>query len=173
MNYTAASDELFFITFTIVDWIDLFTRIEYKKIIIDQLNFNVEHKGVEIYSFVIMTNHIHIIARSKENGNLSDFIRDFKSYSSKELYKCISQNNKESRKDWLLEKFSEFENKSNKKSIHIWQNGSHPLKIYSSKFLKQKTEYIHRNPVRAGFVDEEWKYLYSSASPNCLVKIIS
>jgi hypothetical protein len=114
-----------------------------------------------------------MIARSAENETLSDFIRDFKSFTTKELYKCISNNNQESRKEWLLNSFRNIKLNSNMASIQIWQNGSHPLKIYSSKFLKQKTDYIHKNPIRAGIVDEEWKYLYSSASPNCLVKIVS
>jgi putative transposase len=171
MEHTTTSDELFFITFTTIDWIDLFTRIEYKQLLVDQLNHCIKHKGIEIYSYVIMTNHIHLIARSSENKNLSDFIRDFKSYTTKELYKCILKNNKESRKEWLLNCFRNEKINSNRPSIQIWQNGSHPLKIYSTKFLKQKSDYIHKNPVRAGIVDEEWKYLYSSASPNCLVKI--
>ena len=117
MKHTSTSDELFFITFTTINWIDLFTRIEYKQLLVDQLNHCIQHKGIEIYSYVIMTNHIHMIARSAENETLSDFIRDFKSFTTKELYKCISNNNQESRKEWLLNSFRNIKLNSNMASI--------------------------------------------------------
>lgn len=37
--------ELYFLTFTIVDWVDIFTRKSYKDIIIDSLNYCIKHKG--------------------------------------------------------------------------------------------------------------------------------
>ena len=172
MNSSNTND-LYFITFTIVNWIDVFTRIEYKNIIVETLNYYIDNKRVEIHSYVIMSNHIHIIARSSEDSTLSKFIREFKSYTSKKLYNEISTNPKESRKDFILPIFNS-SGRDNRKNIaiQVWQNGNYPILLYSNKFIEQKSNYINENPVRAGWVDESWKYLYSSANPNNPVKVI-
>ena len=52
-------DQLHFVTLQVVDWIDVFTRENYRKIIVENLNFCQKNKGLEIYGWVIMSNHIH------------------------------------------------------------------------------------------------------------------
>jgi REP element-mobilizing transposase RayT len=64
-----------FTTATVVDWVDIFTRKIYKDIAIDCLEYCVQNKGMILYSYVIMSNHIHLIIQSKD-GNLSDLLRD-------------------------------------------------------------------------------------------------
>ena len=107
-----------FVTFTVHQWVDVFTRNEYKDILLESLRFCQERKGLEIYAWVIMTNHIHLIISSRE-GNLSDIIRDFKKYTSTQVIKAIEQNLRESRKKWLLWLL--------KKDEHniLWQEGYH------------------------------------------------
>ena len=68
---------IYFISFAVVNWIDVFTRKDYKDIFVDSINYCINNKGLKVYSWVIMTNHIHLIL-SANNGNLSDIIRDFK-----------------------------------------------------------------------------------------------
>ena len=68
-----------FFTFTIVDWVDVSSRKLYRDIIIDSLKFCQESKGMNLTSYVIMSNHIHLICQS-DKGNLSDLVRDFKKY---------------------------------------------------------------------------------------------
>ena len=80
-----------FVTFTVHQWVDVFTRNEYKDILLESLRFCQERKGLEIYAWVIMTNHIHLIIGSRE-GKLSDIIRDFKKYTSVQVIKAIEQN---------------------------------------------------------------------------------
>ncbi len=75
----------YFLTFQVVGWADVFTRKDYKDIIIKSLDYCRKNKGLEIFSYVIMTNHIHIIIRSKSE-KLSDTIRNFKKYTSKKFY---------------------------------------------------------------------------------------
>lgn len=53
-----------FLTFTVVEWIDVFTRKEYKQIIVDSLNYCIKEKGVECYAWVLMSNHLHIVMRT-------------------------------------------------------------------------------------------------------------
>ena len=54
----------YFLTFTVTDWVDVFTRIDYKQIIIDSLNFAEEERGLECFAWVLMSNHMHLVART-------------------------------------------------------------------------------------------------------------
>jgi putative transposase len=93
----------YFVTFTVINWIDIFTRKEYRDIIVDSLNFCIANKDLLVYAWVIMSNHIHLIISIKtEGGNLSDVIRDFKKYTSKEI-SSMMQTIRESRREWILE----------------------------------------------------------------------
>lgn len=155
---------VYFVTFTVHQWVDVFTRNEYKDILLESLRFCQERKGLEIYAWVIMTNHIHLIISSRE-GNLSDIIRDFKKYTSNQVIKAIEQNPRESRKKWLLWLL--------KKDEHniLWQEGYHGEEIRTKAFYETKERYIHLNPVRSGMVYHEDSYIYSSyASHSGLVK---
>ena len=93
-------DELHYVTFQIVRWIDIFTRQVYRDIVIDSLCFCQQNKGLEIYAFVIMSNHIHLLIRS-EAGKLSDTIREFKSFTAKKILEAVNTE-AESRKEWML-----------------------------------------------------------------------
>ncbi len=161
-----------FITLTIVNWIDIFTRIEYKDFIIKSLKHCQKNKGLEIYAYVIMTNHLHLVVRDTHIP-LSDILRDFKSYTSKELFRMINLNEKESRKIWLLRLFAEA-GKENPLNLNhqIWQNGSYPVALIGNNIIQQKINYTHQNPVKAGFVDDASKYFYSSANTLSPLEII-
>ena len=71
-----------FITATVVDWIDIFTRQTYRDSVIESLDYCIKNKGMILYGYVIMSNHIHLIIQS-EDGKLSDLIRDFKKFTAK------------------------------------------------------------------------------------------
>ncbi|WP_443944672.1 REP-associated tyrosine transposase [Pedobacter sp. AW1-32] len=157
-------DAIYFLTFTIVDWVDIFTRIVYKDIVIDALKFAQSKKGMSIYGYCLMTNHIHLIAASKENFKLFEAIRDFKKFTNKAIIKEITEGN-ESRKKWLLNKFSFAGRYSQQvENYKVWQNGYHAIQLDDFKLTVQKLNYIHQNPVRAGIVYEPEDYIYSSAS---------
>jgi REP element-mobilizing transposase RayT len=155
-------DELHYVTFQIVQWIDIFTRQTHRDIAIDSLRFCRQHKGLEIYAFVIMSNHIHLLILS-EHAKLSDTIREFKSFTAKKILEAI-ENEAESRREWMLNLF-EFSAKQHKRNekYQIWTHENHAEIIYSNKFIDQKVNYIHENPVRAGIVAKAEDYLYSSA----------
>ncbi|SFG86140.1 REP-associated tyrosine transposase [Pontibacter chinhatensis] len=156
--------DLYFLTMTVVDWVDIFTRPVYKHIVVDALRFCQEKKGLKLYAWVLMSNHLHMIAAAEEGKNLSDLLRDFKGYTSRKIVATV-QEEPESRKQWLLHRF-EFNAKLNPKVRHykVWQEGNEVKEIYSNGFLDQKLEYLHQNPVRAEWVNEPQHYRYSSAS---------
>jgi len=167
MSKTAnVSDELFFVTMTIVDWIDVFTRQIYFDFIIDNLKYCQSNKGLDIFEYVIMTNHIHMICLGKGTP-LSDILRDFKSFTSKELVKLIKGNAKESRKHWIISAFRKAGKKNPlNENYQVWQNLNYPTLLDTPYLMDQKAEYIHKNPVVAGFVREPYEYYYSSANPD-------
>lgn len=141
----------------------MFTRPEYKLIIIDSLKYNQEHKGLMLHAWCLMTNHIHMIVSSKPGILLSDIMRDFKKFTSKMLVAEV-QNIDESRKKWMMKRF-EYIGKYSKriKYFKFWQDGLHAMELTSNKFIDQKLEYIHNNPVIAEIVTNPEDYLYSSA----------
>ncbi|MRX41996.1 transposase [Flavobacterium sp. LC2016-23] len=152
-----------FITSTVVDWIDVFSRQTYRDIVIESFDYCIKNKGMILYGYVIMSNHIHLIVQS-EDGRLSDLIRDFKKYIAKNILEKI-QNSNESRRDWMLERFKlAAQSHQRNKEYQFWQYGNHAEEIYSNTFMWSKLDYIHLNPVRAGLVTKASDYIYSSAS---------
>ena len=157
-------DSLYFVSFATVGWIDVFTRREYKDILVDSLKYCQKEKGLELYGWCIMSNHVHLIARSAEGVSLSETLRDFKKYTSVQLIKAIEDNIQESRKDWMLSIFKSAGNyNSNNKHYQFWRQDNKPVELYSQAVIQQKLDYVHNNPVVDGLVEESQDYLYSSA----------
>ncbi|MCX2680549.1 transposase [Galbibacter sp. EGI 63066] len=151
-----------FITATVVDWIDVFTRKAYRDVVIDCFKYCIKNKGMILYGYVIMSNHVHMVVQS-EKGELSDLIRDFKKYTARMILEKI-QSEPESRREWMLEHFKKAtETHGRNKNYQFWQYGNHAEEIYSSGFMWSKLDYIHFNPVQAGIVEKASHYLYSSA----------
>ena len=146
---------VYFITCTVHQWVDVFTRRLYADILLESIRFCQQTKGLEVYAWVVMSNHILLIVSSK-SANLSDTIRDFKKYTAKKIVEAIDQNAKESRRNWLLWLFKKED------GICFWEAGYHPEEIRKSDFFNSKVDYIHFNPVRAGIVEKEEEYLLSS-----------
>lgn len=163
-------DYKYFVTLTVEEWVDIFTRPIYRHIIVESLKYCQKEKGLVIFAWCIMSNHIHMIIKAKEGFNLSDILRDFKKFTSKEIVKSIIEY-PESRRKWLLNKF-EFAGKYNKKikNYKFWQDGNEAKEIHTTNFLEQKLEYIHNNPVKAEIVDNPEEYKYSSARDYCGTK---
>jgi putative transposase len=172
MQRNASTDELYFVTLTVVDWIDVFTCRLYNDFLIENLVWNQQHKKLNIYAYVIMTNHIHMVANVTD-GSLGDVLGHFKTYTSKELFKLIKENEQESRRDWMLKAFKRAGRYNPLNKNHqFWQNGNYPVLLYSPAVIDQKIDYIHDNPVRAGFVGSAHEFWYSSANPESPLKII-
>lgn len=154
-------DGAYFLTFQIVGWVDIFTRPDYCEAVIESFQYCQRNKGLNLFAFVIMSNHIHLIAQS-EVGDLSGFIRDFKSFTSKSFVE-IMKSDRESRKEWMEMVFKYHAKFKGGQTYQLWTHENHAEYIYSQKFLEQKVHYIHNNPVRSGIVVNSEDYLYSSA----------
>jgi putative transposase len=162
----ANPDGLYFVTFSVVGWIDVFTRRVYKDLLLDCLRHCISQKGLVLYGYVIMSNHVHLIISCNGTATLSEVMRDLKKYSSYRIVKGIKENVQESRRKWLLYLFAKAgQANSNNTNYQFWQQDNHPILLHpNTDALERKLNYIHQNPVRAGLVSEASAYLYSSAS---------
>lgn len=154
---------VYFLTFTVVDWVDVFTRKEYKVVIADSLNYCIANKGLEVFAWCLMSNHLHLVCKANENSRISDIIRDFKKFTAKTILEII-KTEPESRRDWMLYRFEfagKFDNRISK--YRFWQDTNHAIQLDCNELIDQKINYIHDNPVRTMIVGKPEEYLYSSA----------
>ncbi len=126
-------------------------------ILIDSLKFLRENGSLRIFAYVILENHIHMIASASD---LSNTMMRFKSYTARRIIDSAESKNN----IWLLEQLkNEKKAFKNDRNYQLWQEGFHPQRIQSEEMLRQKIVYIHNNPVRRGYVDDPTHWVYSSA----------
>lgn len=157
-------DGAYFITFAVQCRVDVFTHNEYKDILVENLAYCQKNKVLELYAWCIMTNHVHLIARAEEGHSLSDIIRDYKKFTGKAVIKAISENPRESRKEWLVKQFENVEGN------RFWRAGNKPVELWSNAVIAEKLTYIHQSPVEEGLVFRAEDYVYSSANDYAGVK---
>ncbi len=150
----------YFLTCTVVAWLPVFTRPETAQIVLDSWRFLREHGRMRLYGYVILENHVHLIAAA---ADLSKEMKDFKSFTARQIIDLL-----ESRHAKVLLDQLEWHKARHKvqSRYQLWQEGSHPQAIHDREMMLQKLEYIHNNPVKRGYVDEPTHWRYSSAR-NC------
>jgi putative transposase len=147
----------YFLTCTVVNWLPLFSNPEIVEIVKDSLSFLQEHDRLQIYAFVIMENHLHLIASSHD---LTKGIGDFKSYTARRIIDYLVEKQATN----LLDQLAWLKTGHKKdREYQFWQEGSHPEPIVGHEMIRQKMNYIHNNPVRRGYVDQAKDWRYSSA----------
>lgn len=161
---TIKTNGSYYLTLTVVGWIDVFTRRNHKDAIIESLRYCIQNKGLSVYSYCLMSNHLHLIVNTNGDFELKDVIRDFKKFSAKKVINQI-KNEPESRREWMLQEFEKAGWASSKhKSYKFWQAGNHAIELFNERFTWDKINYIHNNPVEEGFVNHAHEWRYSSAS---------
>ena len=153
-----------YITFAVVEWVDVFTRQQYCDLFLDKIRLAQSESGLLVHSWVLMSNHFHGILSAHEGFELSKILGELKRSSSIEIMKAVEKNDTESRQVWMLEIFDRAGSANSRNSKRqFWQQDNRPKECFSREFTEQKVNYIHQNPVRAGIVDTPEHYLYSSA----------
>jgi putative transposase len=154
-----------FVTFTTIYWLDVFTRKEYRDIFLDSIRYCQKYKGLEVYAYCIMSNHVHMILARHGKQKLEDVVRDIKKFTSSKIVEAICNNSQESRRElfmWLFERAGT--RNPNNTRYQFWQQHNHPIELNTNEKLDQRLDYIHNNPVVAGLVRNPEDYVYSSAS---------
>jgi len=156
-------EKAYFVTLTVIDWVDIFSRKSYKLLIVESLKHCQKTKGLEIYGWCLMSNHLHMIVKAVGRQSLPEILRDFKKFTSKSIVAKIHDSH-ESRRDWMLNRFK-YRGEYLKRitNFKFWQDGNHALIIYTPAFFYEKLEYIHQNPVKEMIVSKPEDYLFSSA----------
>jgi len=153
-KYKVIEEGIYFVTSSIINWINIFKDVEFRNIIIDELVYRRKNGQLKIYGFIIMPNHMHLIISSK---NLSNVMRNIKSYTACKIIDKLKENENID----ILNKFREekqgFKNQS---EFQVWQEGFHPKLIINDEEFEQKMNYIHYNPVKNELIDlqEKWKF---------------
>ena len=155
---------IYFVTFTVVQWVDIFTRDIYREIFVDAVKYCQNKKGLEVFAWCLMTNHAHLIIGTRGDNKLENIIRDLKRHTSKSIRDEIESSISESRKKWMLEIFYKagMENKRNN-DFQLWQQHNHPVELSTNEMMDKRLDYLHYNPVKAGYVTAPEYWQWSSA----------
>jgi len=147
-----------FLTFTVIEWIDVFTKPEYFTVLLDSLKYCQNNLGLKIYGYVFMTNHVHLLCQAKEGYQLSRIVLSYKRFTTEKIKPLIL---KDSRK-YIGGLISSSFYKKDDNKFQLWQEYNYPEVIASKEFFSEKLKYIHNNPVKKGYVIKSEDWLYSS-----------
>jgi len=152
-----ANNQPYFLTCTVVRWLPVFVHPKFTQIILDSLDFMQTENRLILCAYVIMENHLHLIAGSSDLGKE---IGDFKSFTARRIIDCLESTGPSP----LLRELSSAKRAHKKdRQYQLWQEGSHPKHVQGNEMMRQKIDYIHNNPVRRGYVDNPVDWRYSSA----------
>jgi REP element-mobilizing transposase RayT len=159
-RYRAEEHLPYFCTITILDWLPIFIDARYIDPLIDSLRFCREKKGLQLFAFVVMPNHLHLIAGADDD--LHAIMRDFKRFTSRTIHERLAADGRKTLLTWLADAAESA--RGCRGEFSLWRPGFEPRAIYSRSVLKQKLDYLHGNPVRKGLVSKPEDWFYSSAS---------
>jgi putative transposase len=156
-RYRVIDSQPHFMTCTTVEWLPLFSNPHLVTILLDSLQFLQDQDRLTLYSYVIMENHLHLVASAED---LSRQISQFKSFTARSIVDWLRSN---SPNGYWLQRLAtaKLDHKTGQR-YQVWQEGSHPQAITTEAMLRQKIEYIHNNPLKRGYVDDPAHWRYSS-----------
>jgi len=146
-----------FVTCTILNWLPIFTRKESTQIIFDSLTYLQANENLKLYAYVILENHLHMIVQSDD---LSKTMQHFKRHTARQILNML----KEQKVHTILDQFKFYKRAHKSKTTYqVWQEGFQPILMRDDKTMINTIKYIHHNPVKRGYVNDETHWLYSSA----------
>ncbi len=151
---------LHFLTGNVYGRIPVFGQPEFCSIFLDSLDYCRRKYQLQVYGFVIMPDHFHLLVGVPRDGVLSNFLRDWKGFTAHSLVERMQERGK---RVWLKKFHTGPSQRRRDARFHIFQADTHVEGIFSKHFVKQKLDYIHKNPVVAGLAQREVDYPYSSA----------
>lgn len=144
-----------FITATCLEWKPLIQSDTHKEIVIDSLRYMTTKAWVRIMGFVLMNNHFHLIWQIVGDHRRMNVLRDFMKYTGQRILTSFKENEPSIAEGLRV-------NTSDRK-YQIWERNSLGISLTKERFLVQKLNYIHNNPVKAGMCKYPEDYKYSSA----------
>ena len=157
-RYRADENLPYFCTITVLDWIPVLIESRYIDPIIESLSYCRANKGLQLFAYVVMPNHLHMIAAAND---LHEVMRDFKRFTSRRIHERLVADGRETVLNWLER--AAHEARRARGEFSFWEDGFHPQAIYTTDVLDQKLRYLHENPVRKGLVRSPEDWWFSSA----------
>ncbi len=162
---------LYFVTLTVVGGIDVFTRHEYCDLLIDNLNYFIDHKRLRVYEYAILPGQLCMIV-GVERGSLPKVLRDFKSYSARNMLRAIAEYPQENRKEWLVRMLQFFAHRyQHNAEHHFWQFGNHPVNLDKWTSKDQPPPSSLGKVMETKLIDDPRHYIYCSAYPHQRVNL--
>jgi REP element-mobilizing transposase RayT len=159
-RYRADEHLPYFCTITILDWLPVLIDARYIDPVVDSLRFCRRNKALKLFGFVVMPNHVHLIASCGEQ--LQELMRDFKRFTSRQIHERLKADGRTTLLHWLEHATQEARRAHGE--LGLWQDGFHPQAIWSRDVFQQKLDYLHANPCRKGLVQRPEQWWYSSAA---------
>jgi len=151
------ADQAHFMTYTVMEWLPVFTRPDIVQIILDCWKYQQQHKHLKLYGYVILENHLHFVAQAPE---LDKCVANFKSFTARQIIDHLQNHHINQLLTRL--RFAKRAHKTDRE-YQFWQEGIHAEMVFSEAIMREKLDYIHQNPVKRGYVDKAEHWRYSSA----------
>jgi len=150
---------VYFVTFTIVDWLPIFIDETAGEIVTASLNHCIQHKNLRVIAYVIMPTHLHAILFDEDFNpqRLNKTLTEYRKFTGKQLSIHVDTHYSGSFASILRAQ------PRTDRERQFWQQGWHAEGIFTQSFLEQKVDYIHMNPCRKGLVHEPQDWRFSSA----------
>lgn len=151
------SNEIYFWTATIHQWKHLLEKDEYKEVVISSLNYLSGQGKIDVYAFVIMPNHIHLIWRINEMNGKESPHGSFLKYTAHLFQKMLQKEESG--------KLATYKIRASNKQYEFWQPQSLAIPLFTKEVAMQKLHYLHNNPLAEHWqlVKDPCDYKYSSA----------
>lgn len=158
MKHLYLEGYIYYITINIQNRLNLFVRSSFVMPIYDSLNFYRYKQAFKVLGYVIMPDHLHVLIWPQGKATVSDIMRDFKKFTA---VRIIRQAEVEQKEGWLAQ-FQQSGRETGRSQNKVWQDDYWDKLVFTEKFLRQKLNYIHLNPLRSRLVDDLNDYPYSS-----------
>lgn len=161
-----ADRSLYFCTFTCHKWLPLFDLTNGYAVVYNWFNYLHTNSLADVVAYVIMPNHLHVIINlPAKDTDLNKLIGNAKRFMAYEIIKLLEDQKQFDMLDQLHGDVTMRESK--KGQVHkVFEKSFDAKAIYTDKFLYQKLDYIHRNPVQGKWrlADDYTLYQHSSAA---------
>jgi len=150
--------DLFFLTIKSVNGLPIILNEKYYKIILDSLRFCRENKGLKIYAYTVLLNHLHLVVMMGEGLSLSEAVGGFKKFTADQIFKQL----KLDKQFDLLNEFRMNVRNDKNSDCRIWRKDCFPKVVETEKFFLQKVNYVDTNAMKHNVVKDIEEYLYTS-----------
>ena len=147
---------VYFVTFTVVEWLPVFIDEPPCKVLTNSLNFCIHNKHLRVHAYVVMPTHLHAVVFDSEfkSERLKHTLDDMRKFTGRQLADYCSRH--------MPRYYTEIFRKhaGDDRQRRFWQPTQHAEGIMTQKFWQEKVNYIHWNPVCKGLVrcPEDWRF---------------